>query len=103
MCNVNRSNSKAVLISQMLDYSNNYEILFYGVSRSEIESLGCSLKNLSDEQAYKIASNISERYGFDLVWNCPKPSWATKPFNGKKSHVPLKRASSNQPVLASAF
>ncbi|ELO1827476.1 hypothetical protein QXB71_002713 [Vibrio cholerae] len=103
MYNVNRSNSKAVLISQMLDYSNNYEILFYGVSKSEIESLGYSLKNLSDEQAYKIASNISEHYGFDLVWNCPKPAWANKTFNGKKSHVPLKRASSNQRVLASAF
>ena len=63
-----------IVIDEMIDEENLYEVSFHGAA----EDFGFSdqTDELSVEDAYEIAKEVSHATGSAIVWNCYKPGWA---------------------------
>lgn len=63
-----------IVIDEMIDEENLYEVSFHGAA----EDFGFSdqTDELSVEDAYEIAQDVSHATGSAIVWNCYKPAWA---------------------------
>tara|TARA_B100000073_G_C23717539_1_gene566482 strand:- start:1300 stop:1506 length:207 start_codon:yes stop_codon:yes gene_type:complete len=63
-----------IVIDEMIDEENLYEVSFHGAA----EDFGFSdqTDELSVEDAYEIAKEVSLATGSAIVWDCYKPGWA---------------------------